>query len=1412
MIKKLNYFISETKSICLIFILIIGMTSLNSLGQVAAPLLYGTGHTICKTSDNITIKAVGCTQNTKWNTGEIKPEISVREIGIYSAKCIENEIESPSSHDFKITNNTSGYIFSDGLNKCISKVTELYAVNIPDNTKPYFFQDSSELIQTGSYSFSPYKSGNYNFKVRKTNKGSWTQSTVFTSFKINDLLFLNQTTGFAVDSAGRVFKSINGGITWTSKLNSYSELTKIIFTDNSNGWIIGKNGRLYQTTNGGETWSRNYTISSVSNFHFLDISFINNSTGWISCSNGKIYKTTNNGLSWQIIRTETAYNNSFLHFFDFNNGLFYKSGGTLYMTIDGGTTWSVASNLAYENIVSIKFIDMQNIVYSDNRGIIKKTMNGGLNWLKAGTVSSSNTNSISSFDKFNMWLCGNNGLLGYSENQGKNWIDYTFEESINYSKIFFLNEYFGWLGSKNGKVFIFNNSDNYYCPSSDFEISDDNSVPTIVISQCEINQVTLNATGCNGIIIWNDGSNINPKLVSQNGNYSAKCSFIGGCLSRDAEIEVKNINLKPTIGLLSGTNCLSSEPTIGLTSIQANQYTFEWLKNGIALNSNLENIIPLDTGDYYLRANKILNSKTWKELNKKPPSSNFFNAQFITNRIAWSANKKGDIFKTEDGGNSWKYISFPGREFIDIKFFNSQKGIFSYIQNSTCYIQKTIDGGLTWSNYQMGEASTYVYKIFFINENVGWGVGNDQSIVKTTDGGVTWNFQRRIVGGATLDSPFFLNQDFGWVTSSDGSVLFTVNGGSQWIAFESNFSNTIADIWFQNPTDGFLLTESNGLYITKNSGSTWTKVNVLNGELSVMRKILFKNSKEGYIVGTNFFYFTSDGGNSWNYSYVPNTGGGYIGFDVIDKSHIIYAGASSITISHDNGVTWKSNIEAKEETISRVEFFNKNFGYRIRYSDVGITQDGGKHWENFKVTFPYSITKSTNNKLWLSTGRNEIYSSTDYGKSWTKNTFVEPRNYGITKVYFMDDNKGFIIGYRKLIYITKDGGNTWTLIPNGPSSSSDPILNDIYFLDENIGYISSSKGYIYKTTNGGETWIQNNTITTNSITYLKVFDTNNFIIADDLNLYRTYDGGQVYYKKSYNYQYKYSFISPEEGYAMNFISIYHSTNGGITWNSINPINPVQENYLTIHANNDYLIAAGYNSVLDKYSNEGDEICNSNKIAISEVKTPTVLSKTNIICNEIPLPISAINCEGSITWSNQSVGANIKINLTGTYFANCLKNNCVSENSNSIIITKNTNCSNISLIPNLVYVCPNEEITISAIGCQNGTIKWSNGLEGHTIIQTFTQNSILEAFCSTGGNKEIKVQVQVMDLINPEMGLMGTNIYKAQNTIILEEEFNSIDSNQKHLFYGGKSISLKPGFEFNATTLGVFNSEIKKCPE
>lgn len=119
-----------------------------------------------------------------------------------------------------------------------------------------------------------------------------------------------------------------------------------------------------------------------------------------------------------------------------------------------------------------------------------------------------------------------------------------------------------------------------------------------------------------------------------------------------------------------------------------------------------------------------------------------------------------------------------------------------------------------------------------------------------------------------------------------------------------------------------------------------------------------------------------------------------------------------------------------------------------------LTNDGGTHWtlEPLKDE-PRSIFFLNESSGWMVT-ETGIWFTSESGLNWRKlcdqpkpNAKVLPLPPGglILRVWFLDEQHGFAVGYRKTVLKTSDGGRTWTPIPEATKPTGVAIADSVAF-------------------------------------------------------------------------------------------------------------------------------------------------------------------------------------------------------------------------------------------------------------------------------------------------------------------------------------------------------------------------------
>lgn len=220
------------------------------------------------------------------------------------------------------------------------------------------------------------------------------------------LFFLTPEVGWVVNEM--VYRTTDGGRNWSQlsatprgysdrqrAMRIASNLADLVpalwFVDEQMGLMAQLDGEVYRTRDGGPTWTKVLTVES----RITNIFFVNNQKGWLTGKGGFIARTTDSGLTWSKQHAPTSADLTSIFFINEEAGWAVGVGSTILYTRDGGLTWknaSVAGSLGAAPLASVSFADErhgwavggygQGISFSlfTPSNLILSTSDGGLTW------------------------------------------------------------------------------------------------------------------------------------------------------------------------------------------------------------------------------------------------------------------------------------------------------------------------------------------------------------------------------------------------------------------------------------------------------------------------------------------------------------------------------------------------------------------------------------------------------------------------------------------------------------------------------------------------------------------------------------------------------------------------------------------------------------------------------------------------------------------------------------------------------------------------------------------------------------------------------------------------------------------------------------------------------------------------
>lgn len=271
-------------------------------------------------------------------------------------------------------------------------------------------------------------------QIRLETEGGWrvlTDSPVSPLWHHDDLFFIDDDTGWLCNISGEIWKTIDGGDSWTRVLSQpETAFRTITFLDEMNGWVgnLGKGGwvggvsdtnPLYETSDGGETWNAipGNRISGPTPDGICGLWAVGENTihGTGRYDGGAFFISSRDGGATWVSRELSVDYRGFVDVFFHTPDVGYITGtdnsgdAQLLYTADGGTSWTSAMS--------------NNAIHYWKMGFANETFGYGVTW--SGPES-------------DRWIQTYDG--------GVTWTDRFFHSGVEANGIGFVDEQTGWIG------------------------------------------------------------------------------------------------------------------------------------------------------------------------------------------------------------------------------------------------------------------------------------------------------------------------------------------------------------------------------------------------------------------------------------------------------------------------------------------------------------------------------------------------------------------------------------------------------------------------------------------------------------------------------------------------------------------------------------------------------------------------------------------------------------------------------------------------------------------------------------------------------------------------------------------------------------------------------------------------------
>lgn len=281
----------------------------------------------------------------------------------------------------------------------------------------------------------------------------------------------------------------------------------------------------------------------------------------------------------------------------------------------------------------------------------------------------------------------------------------------------------------------------------------------------------------------------------------------------------------------------------------------------------------------------------WVELESSPFVARHNDASFVSAGTGWIVNGEGEIYRTEDGGDSWRLmLESPTTHFRSVGFVDEQVGwagsvgLGEFDNTDPVVLRETRDGGMTWTPVEDFEGPDPVglCGMQIVNDSTVVAVGRVRGpafFIKTNDAGASWTSMNLDSLAAGLIDVRFFDPDTGYAVGltndaheeSSGVILSTTDGGATW---SHRFTTRRTGEWFwkisfPSRNVGYVSLQRNTrspIYFarTGDGGLTWEE-KIFSEEYYFVQGIGFLTEDVGWVGGNSSrpTFETRDGGETW---------------------------------------------------------------------------------------------------------------------------------------------------------------------------------------------------------------------------------------------------------------------------------------------------------------------------------------------------------------------------------------------------------------------------------------------------------------------------------------------------------------------------------------------------------------------
>ncbi|MCK4870716.1 MAG: hypothetical protein KAS93_06375 [Gammaproteobacteria bacterium] len=491
---------------------------------------------------------------------------------------------------------------------------------------------------------------------------------------------------------------------------------------------------------------------------------------------------------------------------------------------------------------------------------------------------------------------------------------------------------------------------------------------------------------------------------------------------------------------------------------------------------------------------------TWAAINTGlplAPNQSFIYVSDLTsyNNTLYAATTINTLYSSTNGGASWQHLGNIPRNVIGESLLITKNIMLIGTDHS---VYQSTDNGKTWQQHIIGLPNTHVTSLFYDKNTGAIFAGsynldeNTKGVYKSIDGGNTWKASASGLDGsivvqkssrafakvahtlyvATIAGTNDEQQEVG------GGLYKSTDEGNTWTHITGLGGNTI---WSINATNTQLYAANStptfgGIFTAKVSDDNyWNIINSGINETSITA--LHATTDGSLFAGSQSGAVFKLGNKGWIYYDSGLSSNGLPIYNLVDGAPgTIFAGTlSNLFSGSDTTNSWKQidlpDLPNKEKTPVNSIYYNNGTIYLGTEQGILASKDNGETWNYlnvFQCLYAYiGAIRISGDNIYAITGSYVFKNTTKGGQPWITVTSNLPLDSNLLSLLTSTAYPGMVlVGSNKGLYLTNDGGKTWTESDQGMPTST--TINKLLSIGNVI--IAGTNNGVFISLDGAKTW------------------------------------------------------------------------------------------------------------------------------------------------------------------------------------------------------------------------------------------------------------------------------------------------------------------------------------------------------